>query len=329
LVGTALNGRAHADVAVSMGISEHAVRQLVHRARTTLRGAVTGITPLPLARWLATAPSGAPPDVVLAAGAVSGTGVAVKLGAVLAATGALATGVVVGPLGHQPVRGVGRPAVTHSMVPPSGAVIQSARPISSQTVPAPAMRQETRRSRGSGSLPGARRSGVTPAAARGGSITSVPITNAGVAGVEQSISDDRSGAAAPERHGDSGPSESRGQSGGSASESSGSGSHDGHGGSAATEHGGSGSDGTGSGSDGGSSPAAGASGGDAVSGHDGASSTSDDGQTGTAAASAASGSGSAVATGRDGGSSNSDGGPHGGSHSGSDGDPSDTSTEGK
>lgn len=31
LVGTALNGRPHADVARSMGISEHAVRQLVHR----------------------------------------------------------------------------------------------------------------------------------------------------------------------------------------------------------------------------------------------------------------------------------------------------------
>jgi hypothetical protein len=71
LVDTALNGRAHADVAVSMGISEHAVRQLVHRARTTLRGAVTAITPWPPARWLATPPSATVPNVAVPAGVVS------------------------------------------------------------------------------------------------------------------------------------------------------------------------------------------------------------------------------------------------------------------
>ena len=48
LVATALGDRAHAEVALSMGISEQAVRQLVHRARATLRGVVTGIT---LGRW--------------------------------------------------------------------------------------------------------------------------------------------------------------------------------------------------------------------------------------------------------------------------------------
>jgi RNA polymerase sigma factor (sigma-70 family) len=53
MIGTALDGRARAEVASSMGLSEGAVRQLVHRARTTLPGAVTALTPWPLARWIA------------------------------------------------------------------------------------------------------------------------------------------------------------------------------------------------------------------------------------------------------------------------------------
>jgi RNA polymerase sigma factor (sigma-70 family) len=53
MVGTALHGRARAEIASSMGLSEGAVRQLVHRARSTLRSAVTALTPWPLARWIA------------------------------------------------------------------------------------------------------------------------------------------------------------------------------------------------------------------------------------------------------------------------------------
>lgn len=114
LVATALGDRAHADVAVSMGISEQAVRQLVHRARATLRGAVTGITPWPLARWLANATNVvSAPDVAVSAGAVTTTGVTMKLGALFVATGALATGVAVGPLHHVHSGGSGRSAVRH------------------------------------------------------------------------------------------------------------------------------------------------------------------------------------------------------------------------
>jgi RNA polymerase sigma factor (sigma-70 family) len=82
MIGTAVDGRARAEVARAMGLSEGAVRQLVHRARTTLRSAITAVTPWPLARWLEAA----------RAGGVPAGGVAMKLGAVVA-SGTLATGI--------------------------------------------------------------------------------------------------------------------------------------------------------------------------------------------------------------------------------------------
>jgi len=101
LVGSALGGLGRAELAASMGLSEGAVRQLVHRARATVRTAVTALTPWPLANWLASVPGagGGTSEVVAAAGALSGGGIAVKLGALLV-TGAVATGVAVAPRGH-------------------------------------------------------------------------------------------------------------------------------------------------------------------------------------------------------------------------------------
>src|SRR5947209_6527362 len=43
LVGMALSGLGRAELATSMGLSEGAVRQLVHRARCTVRSAVTAV----------------------------------------------------------------------------------------------------------------------------------------------------------------------------------------------------------------------------------------------------------------------------------------------
>jgi RNA polymerase sigma factor (sigma-70 family) len=100
LVGSALGGLGRAELAASMGLSEGAVRQLVHRARATVRTAVTAVTPWPLANWLAAVPGGGgTSEVVAAAGALSGGGLAVKLGALLV-TGAVATGVAVVPKSH-------------------------------------------------------------------------------------------------------------------------------------------------------------------------------------------------------------------------------------
>src|SRR5205085_11567578 len=100
LVGSALGGLGRAELAASMGLSEGAVRQLIHRARATVRTAVSAVTPWPLANWLA-APGGpaGTSEVVAAAGALSGGGIAVKLGALLV-TGAVATGVAVVPRVH-------------------------------------------------------------------------------------------------------------------------------------------------------------------------------------------------------------------------------------
>src|SRR3954447_15503180 len=53
LLRVAVEGRSQEEVARELGVSEGAVRQLVHRARMTLRAAATAVTPLPLATWAA------------------------------------------------------------------------------------------------------------------------------------------------------------------------------------------------------------------------------------------------------------------------------------
>jgi RNA polymerase sigma factor (sigma-70 family) len=94
IVGTALDGRGRAEVATSMGVSEGAVRQLVHRARARIRTTVAALAPWPLVRWLTAARPGGGGAVNVAAGvgAASSAGVALKLGIVLA-SGVIATGV--------------------------------------------------------------------------------------------------------------------------------------------------------------------------------------------------------------------------------------------
>ena len=61
LLRVAVEGRPQGEVARELGVSEGAVRQLVHRARLTLRAAATAVVPLPLASWAAGATgAGAP-----------------------------------------------------------------------------------------------------------------------------------------------------------------------------------------------------------------------------------------------------------------------------
>jgi len=105
LVGTAVEGRSCVEVAASLGLSEGAVRQLVHRARATLRGAASAITPAPLAQWAAQAGPARPPTGTAervaelaagAAGSASAAGIALKAGTVIAVTGAVAAGIAGG-----------------------------------------------------------------------------------------------------------------------------------------------------------------------------------------------------------------------------------------
>ncbi len=108
LLAVAVDGRAHADVARELGVSDAGVRQLVRRARVQLRAAATAITPIPLAIWLAdgafasgsTAAGGATAAGGVTAGSTAaGTaagsaalGGALKTGAVVASVAAVAAG---------------------------------------------------------------------------------------------------------------------------------------------------------------------------------------------------------------------------------------------
>jgi RNA polymerase sigma factor (sigma-70 family) len=94
LLRDAFEGQSRAQIAQALGVTEGAVRQLLHRARASLRAAATAITPLPFASWLATAGSG-PITATAVDGAATGSlGIAgiAKASAILAATGVVATG---------------------------------------------------------------------------------------------------------------------------------------------------------------------------------------------------------------------------------------------
>jgi RNA polymerase sigma factor (sigma-70 family) len=92
LVAVAVADRTHADVAAELGMSDGALRQLLLRARTTLRAAATGLTPYPLMTWLAggqEATAARVADVAVGAGSA---GVAMKTGAAMLAAGAVVAG---------------------------------------------------------------------------------------------------------------------------------------------------------------------------------------------------------------------------------------------
>jgi RNA polymerase sigma factor (sigma-70 family) len=112
MVGTALDGRGRAEVATSMGVSEGAVRQLVHRARARIRTAVTALVPWPLVKWLPAARPGSGGSVNVAAGvgAASSGGLALKLGIVLASGAVGAVAVDIDGGGQRPDRAGSRAA---------------------------------------------------------------------------------------------------------------------------------------------------------------------------------------------------------------------------
>src|SRR6201991_2060447 len=74
LLQIAVEGRSQEEVARELGVSEGAVRQLVHRARLTLRAAATVICPLPLAQWAAASSGTGPPNAERIAELIAGTG---------------------------------------------------------------------------------------------------------------------------------------------------------------------------------------------------------------------------------------------------------------
>jgi RNA polymerase sigma factor (sigma-70 family) len=96
LLRTAVGGDSRAQIAHDLGISDGAVRALVHRARTTLRAAATAVTPAPVAIWAAGAVGAGEPTAARIAelGTAGGAGLVLKGGAALVAAGLLVTGPV-------------------------------------------------------------------------------------------------------------------------------------------------------------------------------------------------------------------------------------------
>jgi RNA polymerase sigma factor (sigma-70 family) len=99
-----VEGLSYEEIATAMGVGDGAVRQLLHRARSSLRAGLTAVTPVGLVDRLAAAlaSTGGDPGArvaELATGAGLGAG-AVKLSAAVLATGVIATGAVTVPLAH-------------------------------------------------------------------------------------------------------------------------------------------------------------------------------------------------------------------------------------
>jgi RNA polymerase sigma factor (sigma-70 family) len=94
LLRDAFEGQSRAQIAEALGVSEGAVRQLLHRARATLRAAVTAITPVPLVSWLAASGSGPVAGGALESGAAGAVGVAgvAKVSAIVATAGVVVSG---------------------------------------------------------------------------------------------------------------------------------------------------------------------------------------------------------------------------------------------
>jgi RNA polymerase sigma factor (sigma-70 family) len=94
LLRTAFEGQSRAQIAEALGVTEGAVRQLLHRARANLRAAATALTPLPFVNWLASAGSGSVAGTALESGATGSLGIAgiAKASAILATAGVVVTG---------------------------------------------------------------------------------------------------------------------------------------------------------------------------------------------------------------------------------------------
>ena len=98
-----LEGRSYEEIAAALGIGDGAVRQLLHRARNTLRTAATALTPPGL--LLKLPPGGTEAGDLAAAriaeltGAAGAGAVATKVAATALVTGAVAGGVAVAPIG--------------------------------------------------------------------------------------------------------------------------------------------------------------------------------------------------------------------------------------
>ena len=122
-LAVAVEGRRHREVGEELGVSEGAVRMLIHRARSSVRAAAAALSPWPFISWLkGSAGAGAATTAASTGGAAAGSsagagllaGGVLKAGALIAATGIVATA------GPQAVRAI------HESSPQQAAVTASA-----------------------------------------------------------------------------------------------------------------------------------------------------------------------------------------------------------
>lgn len=103
IVLRALEGRSYEEISLALGVTDGAVRQLLNRARNSLRAAAAAITPMPLVTRLASGDSAEP--VAARVGDLVGVGAAgsgalmAKVCATALVTGAVVGGVAVAPDG--------------------------------------------------------------------------------------------------------------------------------------------------------------------------------------------------------------------------------------
>jgi RNA polymerase sigma factor (sigma-70 family) len=103
-----LEGRSYEEIALALGVTDGAVRQLLNRARNSLRAAAAAITPMPLVTRLAAADSTEPVTARMAElVGVGGGALAMKVMATALVTGAVVGGTAVVPdIGREQARSV-------------------------------------------------------------------------------------------------------------------------------------------------------------------------------------------------------------------------------
>ena len=96
-----LEGRSYAEIALALGVTDGAVRQLLNRARNSLRATAAAVTPMPLLTRLASADSAEPVSARVAemvgVGAAGSGALVAKVCATALVTGAVVGGVAVVP----------------------------------------------------------------------------------------------------------------------------------------------------------------------------------------------------------------------------------------
>jgi RNA polymerase sigma factor (sigma-70 family) len=143
LLRTAVQGRGQDEVARDLGLTDTAVRQLVHRARMALRATATAAVPLPAAAWFASAGARAEPmagriaELVTGAGTAGATMTLAKAGTVaVLAGGAIATPAVVSDRSADHRAARARPAATAA--PREAAVVAAPRRVAAPVATATA-----------------------------------------------------------------------------------------------------------------------------------------------------------------------------------------------